>query len=952
MATIDLSFLYASRAYQKASADLLTAICERKGFVLLTGAEGAGKTTLLCQLMHHADACARCLFFDGTTLPNATFDVFLHFLCTELGLHQDRDGRPQRLQALGACLVARAKAGGTVALLIDGAHNLTDEVLGSLRLLSPLDMDSERPLLQIVLAGLPQLEGRLAHPKLRNLRQRIAVRCRLQSLEEREVALFIHHRLRAIGSERQDIFAPEVLQRITMYSEGTPGLINRICDNALLSAPEASTKTVSVAIIDEVAQTLQPLTAPNGPPTDFRKATPTPRPGSEEDNTIGMVSAGIAAPRSPYESQRQVFADANSVPATSRGPSRGALLPSVALSVLLAVALLYYYRRPSSVLAPALPRLPEITRATPPVHPGQELVVAEGQRLLFAVEATTLGSEPLRYVWFLNGREQAQGTHWTYEPQFDEGGPGLQTVTARVSGWGDRVIEHNWRVRVQDVNRPPAIAAAFPPAVAVELPAGQEQRFALEAVDPDTGDQLTYRWAIDGEEVAHGPSWTFAPAATAGEAEHKVTAYVSDESGGALERQWAVAVKAMPLPPPLIAWATPPKGEVAVAEGQELTFSVEAASAEPESLQYVWLVDGRARARGPRWSYRPGFDEGGAGPKAVIVRVTDRGQHAAERTWQLAVQDVNRPPVVTAASPAARRLTMSSEAEQSFSAQATDPDKGNALVFVWSLNGREVARGQTWRFRPHPALSVNRPHHVQVEVADGGGLRDRLTWRIIVKQPALPPQILDAQPADEQVVLQAGSSPVFAIRAELPNAAGATLRYEWKINDAPPRTTTAGHFQLAAPHPGRYQLTAIAVSPEGVKSAPRKWTVEVRPPTPAPPSVTAAARPPATVSAPMSPDAEDVKGRTALMLAAMSNHPAVAQALLAGGADVNARDPEGWTALMYAAWNGSAATVQIFLDGGADANARGNDNETVLTLAARQDDARMAQLLKKAGARE
>jgi len=112
MATTDLSFLYASRAYQKAYADLLMAIRECKGFVLLTGAEGSGKTTLLCQLMRHADARARYLFFDGTTLPNATFEDFLHFLSTELGLHQDRDGRSQKLQALGACLAARSKKEG------------------------------------------------------------------------------------------------------------------------------------------------------------------------------------------------------------------------------------------------------------------------------------------------------------------------------------------------------------------------------------------------------------------------------------------------------------------------------------------------------------------------------------------------------------------------------------------------------------------------------------------------------------------------------------------------------------------------------------------------------------------------------------------------------------------------------------------------------------------------
>jgi len=504
------------------------------------------------------------------------------------------------------------------------------------------------------------------------------------------------------------------------------------------------------------------------------------------------------------------------------------------------------------VFTPAPPRLPEITRATPPVHSGQELVVAEGQRLAFAIEATNPGPESVQYVWFLNGREKARGTHWVYEPRFDEGGFEPKTVTARVIDRGDRVVERNWQVRVQDVNRSPTITAIFPSIPKVEVTIGQEQRFALSAVDPDTDDQLTYAWVIDGAEVAHGPSWTFTPAYPVGESERTVTVRVSDKAGDTLERRWTVTVMPAPLQPPLITRATPVGEELTVAEGQMVMFDVEATSAQPEPLQYVWLLDGQEHAQGSRWHYRPEVDEGKAKPKTVTVRVTDRERHTVERTWQLTIHHVNRPPVFTTASPSVRRLTLSPEAEQNFSVQATDPDKDDALLYVWSLNGREVARGQDWRFRP-PPLPANRPHEVRVEVADSDGLRDRLTWSIVVKQPPLPPQILDARPADEQVVLQVGNSSVFTVRAEQPDAEGATLRYEWKINDSPPQVLPTGRFLLADPPPGRYQLTAVAVSPEGIRSAPRKWTVEVRPSTPVPPPTTAAVRPPVAASPPQLP---------------------------------------------------------------------------------------------------
>lgn len=824
------------RAYQQAYASLLAGIRERKGFLLFTGANGIGKTTLLSQLMKHDDALARYLLVNSTQLANATFEDVLRVICTELGLPQDQNGSLQKLQAFNTYVIERSKEGGTVVLLIDEAHHLSDEVLGKLRMLSPLDTNSEKLLLQIVLIGPPQLEEKLFHPKLRHIRQRIALQCRLHGLEEQEVTLFIHHRLRTVGYERQDVFAPEALQRIAAYSKGVPQLINIICDKALLSISKASPETVSVEIIDDVARTLQLLQESAAPKAE-----------------------AIAQIRT--QSRSQDLSEAISPPtAASRPLSWGVLLSGVTLLVGITGGLLYYYRRPIPRLALAPPALLKITRTHPTVHLGQDLVVKEGKTLAFALETTNPQPESLQYVWFLNGQEQARGPNWTYEPRFEDGGPSPQDVTVRVTDRENHVLHHSWQVQVQNVNRPPRIAAVSPSAPTVEIPAGQEQRFSLKAIDPDIDDRLSYAWSLDGTEVAHGQSWAFTPAPTTKGA-HSIVVTVSDKAGGILEQQWTVAVTPASLPPPLIARATPAGKELTVAEGDKLAFAVEAASAQPEPLQYVWLLDGQARARGPHWTYQPGFEEGGAQPKVVTVRITDREQRTIEQIWRLSIQDVNRAPIFTTVSPATHTLTLSPETEQSFSIQASDPDRNDALLFVWSLDGREVARGQNWRFRVPPTLSMNQPHQVQIEVTDSAGLRNRMTWSLIVKPPVLPPRILDAQPADEQVVLQTGKSSVFTVRAEQPDVAETALRYEWELNDAPLQTTSTGRFQLVDTPPGRYQLTAVAVSLEGLKSAPQKWTIEIRPPAPTPPSTLVAARPP-TVVAPPRPVVNHAEVRT------------------------------------------------------------------------------------------
>ena len=251
--TPDPRFSYVNSDYREAFATLRYGIETRKGFIVITGEAGTGKTTLLRRLMHTVEATVHTAFIFNTHL---SFTELLRLVLNELGVANSARDKQTLMAQLNDYLIEQLHKDHIVSLLVDEAQNLSDEMLEELRLLSNLETDRAK-LIQIVLMGQPELERKLDQPELRQLKQRVAVRCRLAPLGSDEVAPYINSRLQTVGYEGKELFDLGSVQKIALYSKGIPRLINAICDNALLIAYASSQSKVSAKIVEEVGRDLQ-----------------------------------------------------------------------------------------------------------------------------------------------------------------------------------------------------------------------------------------------------------------------------------------------------------------------------------------------------------------------------------------------------------------------------------------------------------------------------------------------------------------------------------------------------------------------------------------------------------------------------------------------------------------------------------------------------------------------
>ena len=248
----DPSFLYLGEAHREGLATLVYAVQSGKGFVMLTGEVGTGKTTLLHALLGQLDSTTNSAFIFNPRLDPLGF---FRMLFEELGVGPPCETKAEYLLALNQYLIEKLAANEKVLLIIDEAQNLSAEMLEEIRLLSNLETPTSK-LIQIMLVGQPELQELVDKPELRQLRQRIALRHQLRPFDQDEVQEYVRERLSKAGYTGRDLFSKKAIRVLYRITEGSPRMINNICDGALLLGYARMQMAIGPAEIREVARDL------------------------------------------------------------------------------------------------------------------------------------------------------------------------------------------------------------------------------------------------------------------------------------------------------------------------------------------------------------------------------------------------------------------------------------------------------------------------------------------------------------------------------------------------------------------------------------------------------------------------------------------------------------------------------------------------------------------------
>jgi general secretion pathway protein A len=285
--TPDPRFLHLGPQHREALASLVCATEENRGFVALIAPPGTGKTTLLFQYLEGFRHGARTAFLFQNA--HSTKDL-MHYLLADIGIATSASDLPELNEMLNRVLRDEMRAGRRFVLVIDEAQNLGPEVLESVRLLSNFETPWMK-LMQIVLAGQPQLATQLARPSMAQLRQRISSLIRLQPFTPEETNAYINHRLWVAGcADANLLFTVGARTSIAEHSNGIPRNINNLCYQSLMLAHAAGKQQVKAEMVREVLSDLA-----------VESLVPSARDGTglRSGGRVATESASIAQARSP-----------------------------------------------------------------------------------------------------------------------------------------------------------------------------------------------------------------------------------------------------------------------------------------------------------------------------------------------------------------------------------------------------------------------------------------------------------------------------------------------------------------------------------------------------------------------------------------------------------------------------------------------------------------------------
>lgn len=252
--TSNSRYLFLTPSHREALSSLEYGISASTGVTVLIGEAGTGKTTLIRAMLESIDwRRTKAVYLNN---PMLTRSELLEFLAREFHLPPDTQSSKTRLlAALERALLSLRRQNVGAALIIDEAQSIPHELLEEIRLLANIETSREK-LVQIVLAGQPELGERLDQPSLRQLKQRISLRCRLRPLDLVETGAYISSRISIAGGEARTIFTRDAVMAIHDYSQGIPRTVSVICHNSLINAFAATRRPIISSVVREVCRDL------------------------------------------------------------------------------------------------------------------------------------------------------------------------------------------------------------------------------------------------------------------------------------------------------------------------------------------------------------------------------------------------------------------------------------------------------------------------------------------------------------------------------------------------------------------------------------------------------------------------------------------------------------------------------------------------------------------------
>lgn len=251
--TPDPRYIFKTESHLETLATIRYAIEQNKGLVVVTGEVGTGKTTTLRAALAQLGERVMCVYIFN---PFLTASEFFEQLADEFELNlPKRVSKPALLSTLGQFLALRHSDGLRTVLIVDEAHGLPTALLEEIRLLLNFETSSEK-LLQVILSGQPELQDALNRPALRQLKQRVSLRCEIKPLSVFEINKYIRFRLKQAGARDVNLFDNGAIGLIGHVSGGIPRVVNNICDNALLYGYAAGAELITRDIIQEVIHAL------------------------------------------------------------------------------------------------------------------------------------------------------------------------------------------------------------------------------------------------------------------------------------------------------------------------------------------------------------------------------------------------------------------------------------------------------------------------------------------------------------------------------------------------------------------------------------------------------------------------------------------------------------------------------------------------------------------------